>query len=542
MKATRLLPLFVLVGAGAFAACSSSSTDPATTGGAATGDVKLAEHVTIVEGALADAVVVEPARLVFPTSGSDAIAAAPVGGVLVGDRQSKPGGKNPDGFLRKVVSVSTTAEGLVVATEDAVLTDAVEDGSFNLTIQTPELGNDGPSPSTASLAVGPGLHPQGGGKPIKLLDFSGTKIFTWPADVTVDTNPVSTIGFEAFASVKTGTLSFTPTWDLGADIKGFSLNSFHASATGTLDATIVIETGVDLKTSLTPEQFTKLVAKKIAKTQDTTLFSYPVDLGTFKLGPLPLPVKADFSAVLSCDFQWGGGIKVDVGGKASASVTVGLKYDAQSGLSASWDKSATFQSIGPTWTLDGVTHVRCEVKPQFTLNLFGLAFAEVWVKPYVDVGANLTCSQAKPPEGHAHGDALVGVVAGAHAKAKVLGFKWEKSCTLFAYESDKASFDTTFALPGGQNATCTPVTFPNAPTPAANPDACFGGGQQGQGGADAGGPISCTHGVCTAGDPLSAGCDTCTQAVCAKDPYCCEQHWGPSCFLSVEKYCAHKCP
>ena len=56
MKATRLLPLFVLVGAGAFAACSSSSTDPATTGGAATGDVKLAEHVTIVEGALADAV------------------------------------------------------------------------------------------------------------------------------------------------------------------------------------------------------------------------------------------------------------------------------------------------------------------------------------------------------------------------------------------------------------------------------------------------------------------------------------------------------
>lgn len=540
MKSTRILPFLALTGIGAFAACSSSSSDgPAATAPGAS-DVELAEHVTVIEGALANKVVVEPTRLVFPAQGSESVASAPAGTILVGDRQATTGGKNPDGFLRKVVSVATTSEGVVVTTADAYLTDAVKNGSFNITLATPELGPDGPSPS--SLKAGPGLQPQGGGKAIKLLDFSGTKIFDWPADVTLDTVPPSTIGFDAFASVKTGTLSFTPTWDIGADIKGFSLASFHASATGQLDAALEIEAGVDLKTSLTPEQFTKLLAKTIAKSQTTTLFQYPIDLGTFHLGPLPMPVKANFSAVLTCDFKWGGGIKVDAGGKASGSVTVGVKYDANGGLSGVYDHSTSFSAIGPTWTLDGATHIRCDVKPQFALNLFGLAFAEVWADPYFDVGASLTCGQAKPPEGHAHGEALVGVVAGAHAKAQVLGFKWEKSCTLFADESPQATFDEVFALPGGQNATCTPVAFPHDPKPAANPAACFGGGAGGAGGADAGGAPQCMHGVCTAGDALSASCDTCTKAVCAADPYCCEQHWGPSCFADVQKYCGHTCP
>jgi hypothetical protein len=545
MNPIRILPIVFLSSVGAFAACSSSSGGDQPGAGTSTGpsDVVLADHVTVVDAALSDKVAVEPTRLVFPAQGSDAIASAPAGTILVGDKQSTPGGKNPDGFLRKVVSVATTAEGVVVTTDVAYLTDAVKDGSFNVTLQTPDLGPTGPTSASFSLAHGPGLEPQGGGKPIKLLDFSGTKIFDVPGNVTLDTNPVSTIGFEAFATVKTGTLSFTPSWDIGADIKGFSINGFHASATGQLDATLEIETGVDLKTNLTPEQFTKLVAKKIFQSQNTKLFDYPIDLGTVHLGPIPLPMKADFSTVLTCDFQWGGGIKVDAGGKASGSITVGVKYDAQSGLSPVYDKSATFTQIGPTWTLDGATHVRCELEPQFSMNLFGMAFAEVWVKPYFDMGASLTCDQAKPPEGHAHGDALLGIVAGAHAKAQILGFKWEKSCTLFAYESPKASFDEKFALPGGPNATCTPVDFPNDPTPPANPDACFGSGNQGAGGAGGGGgaPV-CPHDVCTAGDALSAGCDTCTKAVCAADPYCCEQHWGPSCFLDVQKYCGKTCP
>ena len=546
MKTIRLLPFLFVAGVSSLAACSSTSGDDTTGAGGSTGAgaVKLAANVTIIEGAAADGVAVEATRLVFP-AGSP-VTSAPVGQVLVGDRQSKAGGKNPDGFLRKVVSVSTTSEGVVVQTEDAVLTDAVEEGSFQVTLTTPDLGNDGPAAQTASLAKGPGYQPMGGGKPIKLLDFSGTKLFDWPADVTVQTTPPKTIGFDAFASVKTGTLTFTPTWDLGADIKGFSLNSFHASATGKLDATVVIETGVTLKTNLTPEEFTKLVAQQIAKTHSATLFDYPVDLGTFKLGPLPMPVKADFSAVLACDFKWGGGLKVDYGGTASGTVTVNLKYDAQNGLSADYDKSASFKTIGPTYTMDGNAHVRCELTPQFSLNLFGLAFAEVWVKPYVDMGANLTCTADKPPQGHAHGEAFVGVSAGAHAKAKVLGFKWEKACTLFAYESDHATFDELMTLPGGQDAQCVAVTFPVTPPPVANPEACLGGGsgQQGQpdaGGAKDAGALSCTHAVCVAGDALSAGCDKCTKAVCDKDPYCCEQHWGPSCFLDVETYCGHKC-
>ncbi len=52
---------------------------------------------------------------------------------------------------------------------------------------------------------------------------------------------------------------------------------------------------------------------------------------------------------------------------------------------------------------------------------------------------------------------------------------------------------------------------------------------------------TCTHDVCTAGDPLGQACDSCTMTICANDPYCCDTYWGPSCFTDVQWYCGMTC-
>ena len=88
-------------------------------------------------------------------------------------------------------------------------------------------------------------------------------------------------------------------------------------------------------------------------------------------------------------------------------------------------------------------------------------------------------------------------------------------------------------------ATCTPtMAYTLAPRADANPASCFADSS----GTDAGPiPGTCTHDVCTAGDPLGQACDACTTKVCAKDPYCCDTFWGPSCFKDVQTECGQTC-
>jgi len=61
-------------------------------------------------------------------------------------------------------------------------------------------------------------------------------------------------------------------------------------------------------------------------------------------------------------------------------------------------------------------------------------------------------------------------------------------------------------------------------------------------------PGGCAHDLCQTGDKLDASCNTCVQAICDKDPYCCdggylsyysvEPVWDAKCIAEVAKYCA----
>ena len=61
-------------------------------------------------------------------------------------------------------------------------------------------------------------------------------------------------------------------------------------------------------------------------------------------------------------------------------------------------------------------------------------------------------------------------------------------------------------------------------------------------------PGGCAHDLCLPGDKLDASCNSCVQAICAKDPYCCDGGylsyysylpvWDARCIAEVETYCA----
>jgi hypothetical protein len=49
------------------------------------------------------------------------------------------------------------------------------------------------------------------------------------------------------------------------------------------------------------------------------------------------------------------------------------------------------------------------------------------------------------------------------------------------------------------------------------------------------------HDVCELGGPLDSACDTCAEAVCQVDPYCCGNDWDLLCFDAVGSECGVDC-
>jgi hypothetical protein len=573
-----------------FVACSSlAAVDCGSSGGAAV----LSDKVTIVEQSALDQVTVEQDRLIFPATGSEAILQKKPGDILAGDSSETNKG-NPYGFLRKVKSVTKTDAGVVVETEDALITDAVQEGKFQVTLQTPALGPSGPEPLSATA---PGLRPQGNGDPIKLLDFAGKTLLDKTATVDLGTDPPQSVSFHASAKTSKGQISFTPTWDIGADIGFFKVTEFHATATGDLKAEVEIDAQLDTSTTLDSDAVTKLIAKAITDKADTTLFEYPINLGKAHLGPLSIPISAKFKTTIACDFAYGGKAEVLIGANGNVKVTAGLKYENGT-ISPVFDHSEGFNVTGPNWTLGAAIKLRCDVRPTFDLQFYDKASAGISADAYASLYGSAQCDASKNLTGQVSGEAFAGANASVYAKADIFGLiKFDKSCTLFDIESPHAKGSASFPLPGGATGTCTTgdVAPPSTRTEP-NPAACFGsdtvgtsgggdtssgsgagsGGTSGSGGGTcgkhavapstwtcapekygdctcdcgcgvqdddclAGQCSSCDHDECTVGNALGRDCSDCVKTICDNDPYCCEQEWGASCLLSVQMYCGKTC-
>ncbi|HEU4728950.1 MAG TPA: hypothetical protein VFT22_13695 [Kofleriaceae bacterium] len=51
----------------------------------------------------------------------------------------------------------------------------------------------------------------------------------------------------------------------------------------------------------------------------------------------------------------------------------------------------------------------------------------------------------------------------------------------------------------------------------------------------------CSHSLCSQGTPLETGCDPCVTAICAADPYCCNNTWDERCVDATQTTCGLTC-
>jgi hypothetical protein len=49
------------------------------------------------------------------------------------------------------------------------------------------------------------------------------------------------------------------------------------------------------------------------------------------------------------------------------------------------------------------------------------------------------------------------------------------------------------------------------------------------------------HTVCTTGDPLPDGCNSCATEVCNQDPFCCSTTWDQMCVDETPTICHCRC-
>jgi hypothetical protein len=553
-------------------ACSSAN-EPAT--GGTLNASELAEGTLAFTGAAAADVTVEGSALRFPKATHGNLAGARAGQVLIGERGVDA--RNREGFLRKVVSVTEQGSDYVVTTEQATLVDAFAELDFNAIVELPK----------ESSATPQGLRTLGSGSgPTKtIVDFSGRQIFQSSGSLPVNPATGSTIGYAASMKVNKGSLTFTPRWDVGAQIGRISLDprqllkSAHAIGTGSLDAQLEVQATLALTGNPTGADIAALIAQSITGNPNSVLADTDITLASLNLGPLNAPATAKFRAELTCSVDWGGTLDVVVGANANATLSAGFRY-ADQRFTPVFEKTGSFSPIGPNYTVGGAVRVLCEVVPRFELRLFGVATGALWARPYLSLGAEAECNTASGPAltGKYAGYLFAGVGAAASLDVDLFGlYSYSKECTLFDLNRGK-NVAGTFPLPGGASATCTSVPIPPRPEPSPLPgELCFASAQST--GAQAaclpnGSPIptgwtcdaakfgdcncdcncgaadrdcaagacgTCTHDVCRTGAPLGNMCTddgqggACIRAICDADPYCCTTAWGASCVDKVKQ-------
>lgn len=52
---------------------------------------------------------------------------------------------------------------------------------------------------------------------------------------------------------------------------------------------------------------------------------------------------------------------------------------------------------------------------------------------------------------------------------------------------------------------------------------------------------TCSHAICSTGQALTSGCNSCASTICAQDSYCCTTAWDSVCVSEVGSICGQSC-
>lgn len=403
-------------------------------------------------------------RLEFPLAAQGWIDGINAGDVLVSGYDF--------GFLRGVTSIESTSEAIVVYTESAALTDIVEQGATENIIDYSAL-------DVTSAEGFPELSPQAlAGDPYAFTtDLSGRLV---------------PLGDGVTARITKGLISFKPSLDIGASVKGWSLVEAHALANGEFTSDFEVEIEGALATNVTKEVM-------LWQSKD---FEVPMP----PIGWVPVKCAAALAVKAGFTLDAKGQVHVTLAQTFNLNGSMGIRYAKDGG----WEKVNSFQ---PTWTpqppkigADVNVDATGYLSGGLTFGFYGLSKKlgtggqiEIMAKPYL----RISYDSAEPAPGWG---LYGGMQIDASPSLQVL-HKSLLSTTIKVYESE------TLLLPAEGSNDPAPIDSGN----------CSDGQEDGiETAVDCGGSCAnacsmgahclvdndCTTGACGAnGECMSAGCD-----------------------------------
>jgi hypothetical protein len=376
-------------------------------------ETQASEDLLVTDDGLGRDVEVSADALTVTRTGHESLLDLPAGKLIVGRRG---GAKNPDGFLRRVSSVTTEGSKIVIHTEGASLSEAIVTGDLH-EASSPALAD----PGSSDMSLGPrefgGLL---GGK----IDISNAVVLD-ERDIGSSTGAVSASGVKlaAHAEVTSGYIDFRPRVETDLHFAHRKLEHFRVSATADLDAKFEVDIDVKGEGTVTTE-----LSHSVKTTKKKQLIKFPrMRLPPQFIGPVPVYEAIELAVVIGCDFTIKGDVHVRTGLQVSGHFSAGADYGAHG-----WQKLGSAPTFKVTPTFDATTagnlEVSCGLTPQVSVLFYDMAGPTLSIGPYISTEVDNTSGSLKwgvHPGVHADLAAELSLFDRSIASSSISIFDWK---------------------------------------------------------------------------------------------------------------------
>jgi hypothetical protein len=279
-----------------------------------------------------------------------------------------PEGKNPDGFLRRVDSIRTEGDVVVIMTRPATLPEAIVDGDVRAS-------------STGASSIDANALRSGTDFTID-LDFGKESLFENVEEVQT---PTGKTRFTESIKFDRARMFARPSVDIDLSIRGNKVNRFMAKVEGKVDTSIKARVAVTADGPLS-NAVTSALRERHHSINRVLYRSKSMPLRTFSVGRVPVSPSVSFTVTMRCDLSFGGPLVARAGAEARSYVRLASVF--QDGGWAPPVKSD--YEIQPSFEVERGSPVdaHCALEMAAELGIFGTTGVTMIVSPYVDFNVN----------------------------------------------------------------------------------------------------------------------------------------------------------
>lgn len=259
-------------------------------------------------------------------------------------------GQTEEGYLRKVTNATITENELILETDQACFTDAIEECNI---IESYEF-NLGGRNNNNMFNMYPVYLAKGVSIDRGRLSLNNTVLFSGNvnnADLTVE--------------ITEGSVNFEPSLNAELEISWFEIQHLLLSASGNLefdcDLTLNCNAAVSYSDEIT-----------------IATFNSP----PFMFGPVPMILELSFVAGFEAELDITG--EVTSGFDSNASVEFGAEYYNNNGWSTIWNNSSNTNAHSTYWGMNGDVYSKGYITPQLSLQIASVLGPYMEVETYLD--------------------------------------------------------------------------------------------------------------------------------------------------------------